>query len=53
MSGNYQLVYYHAKNMRFIGILAYPKKVLDYKIFNDHATFSHISHKLCHAFLTM
>ena len=38
--------------MRFIGILAYPKKVLDYKIFNDHATFSHISHKLCHAFLT-
>ena len=22
---NYQLVYYHAKNVRFIGILAYPK----------------------------
>ena len=27
MSENYQLVYYHAKNVRFIGILAYPKKM--------------------------
>ena len=25
MSENYQLVYYHAKNVRYIGILAYPK----------------------------
>ena len=25
ISENYPLVYYHAKNVRFIGILAYPK----------------------------
>ena len=24
MRGNYQLVYYHAKNVRFIELLAYP-----------------------------
>ena len=27
MSENYQLVYYHAKNVRFNGILAYPKRI--------------------------
>ena len=26
MSENYDLSYYHAKNVRFIGILAYPKR---------------------------
>ena len=34
ISGNYQLVYYHAKNVRFIGILAYPKSNLQVAAIN-------------------
>jgi hypothetical protein len=30
-SENYHLVYHHAEKLRFIGILAYPKMLIDLK----------------------
>ena len=38
ISGNYELVYYHAKNVKFIVILAYPKI---YKPPNDRELLDH------------
>ena len=44
-SENYDLVYHHAEKLRFIGILAYPKKMFWYeeKKYNDKCTNKYIN----------